>query len=53
MSIKEELEMYQNALDALNKIPENHQSRYYTDYKTELEGRVYELTGHLEYLEEQ
>lgn len=51
MSTKEQLEMYRNALDALNKIPENYQSRYCTDYKNELEARVSELKNSIEYLE--
>ena len=51
MSIKEQLEMFQNALDALKKIPHDFQSRYYTDYKKELEGRVYELESQIKYLE--
>lgn len=51
MSTKQELEMYQNALDALNKIPDNYQSQCYLDYKSELEARVTELKRALVYLQ--
>lgn len=51
MSTQQELEMYQNALDALNKIPSWHQSQCYLEYKSELEARVTELKRALAHLQ--
>jgi len=50
MNIKEELQMYQKAYDALKEIPYDFRSMNHTAYKNELSGRLDVLEQHLLHL---
>lgn len=52
MEIETELKMYINIFEAMDKVPLNNQSRYYTDYKRELEMRIFELKDSLEHIKQ-
>ncbi|WP_169303364.1 hypothetical protein [Pedobacter cryophilus] len=43
LTIKQQLEMFTNAKNALEQIPEIHRSRFHSDYLMELKMRVNEL----------
>ena len=52
MSIEQELELYENIYNQMLKVPEYYQSRCFTDYKLELEMRIFNLKDNLEHIKQ-